>query len=216
MLCKETIANLSIFHVVRDVPITRIYVKVTEKESLLKFGLIRTGLSEAAYFGSVFVHEIAPISVLSSGLITGALYVDKVARFSNVGVVWGFLFVYLIATTAYVCFLSTLIAKASTVQNTVALFTFLAAVIYIAFLSLNLDDGIKFALSVVPMFAMHFIGDRMVVLEGNNLGLTWETITEPFPLAGPGSASCTLLWVGFYMLVSCLLWLYLAWYAWVS
>ncbi len=66
---------------------------MTEKESLLKFGLIRAGMSEASYFVSVFLHDIAPVNILSAACITAALYLDKVARFSEVAVVWGFLFV---------------------------------------------------------------------------------------------------------------------------
>ena len=117
------------------------------------------------------------------------------------------------ATTSFVCFLSTLVRRTDTVQNMVALSTFLCAVLYIAFLSLpGSSDALKFALCVVPMFAAHFIGDRMVVLEGNNRGLTWETVTESFPLSADGGAECTLLWVAFYMLLSCVFWVYQAWY----
>jgi hypothetical protein len=176
-------------------------------------------MSEASYFLSVFLHDIAPVNILSSLFITAALYLDKVARFSEVAVVWGFLFVYLLAMTAFACYLSTIVSRVSAAQQQVALFTFMCAVIYIALLAAGVGDGLKFALCCIPMFAVHFIGDRMVVLEGNNRGLTWETVTEPFTLRVSAVAEegvvypeATLLWVGLYVLLSCFYWLYMAWF----
>ena len=183
---------------------------ISEKESCLKFGLKSAGLSEAAYFGSIAIHQLTPVCVCTSILIPVALFLDKVARFSSILVLWAFFFLYLVAGTSFTCFLSALVPSSKAAQNINSLLVFIVAVVYVVILSLGIGDALKVPLCVIPSFAMHFIGDRMVVLEGANRGLTPATVWESFPLTP--TISCNLLCVALIMALSAVFWLWAAWY----
>lgn len=176
-----------------------------EKASRLKEVMVIMGLSEGVYLAH-WVLTYSAVCAPAALLFTLAFrIVHYTTAASSYGLVWLFVFLYLMATVASGFAASAFLAKSESATTVSFLLTFLLSLAYLPALVFDAPTTLRTVLSLVPTCAMINGAETIRMLEGAGLGVRGATLSESgsFVAFGPLLAVTA---------ASVPLWLLLSWY----
>ena len=153
-----------------------VYLIVSEKESRIKESMRMMGMSDVPYWLSWFVWFVFINTILST--TAWFIIIWNVISYSNIFLVWLYLWLYGIAVFGQIVFMQSFFETAKYSGLLASIIYFGCNLLVITVQSSSATKSLKTIMSIFPQVAMNEISVVFGTLEGDAIGLQFNNITE--------------------------------------